>query len=205
MTISKILLFSLSLMAWSQNVIAHGGVGMEDDKCVINIGFLQAHFIGYQQTDDGSQEFCEDIPEVANSIFVIDYQHDYLKEMLVDFRILKDVNEIGKFAQWDDVAAIENIEQQTIFYLPATIHADGALKANYDFKQAGGYIGVVTAMHPKKKETYRAVFYFHVGAFDYGYIPVFIALLILAQLIFWRMGPAFILRTARKIKNGTKK
>tara|TARA_R110002074_G_scaffold57232_1_gene140864 strand:- start:45042 stop:45659 length:618 start_codon:yes stop_codon:yes gene_type:complete len=205
MTISKILLFSLSLMAWSQYVIAHGGVGMEDDKCVITIGFLQAHFIGYQQTDDGSQEFCEDIPEVANSIFVIDYQHDYLKEMLVDFRILKDVNEIGKFAQWDDVTAIDNIEQQTIFYLPATIHADGALKANYDFKQAGGYIGVVTARHPEKEETYRAVFYFHVGGFDYGYIPFFIALLILAQLIFWRVGPTFTLRSARRIKNRTKK
>lgn len=205
MTISKILLLSVGLMMWNQNVMAHGGVGMEDDKCVITIGFLQAHFIGYQQTDDGSQEFCEDIPMVANSIFVIDYQHDYLKEMLVDFRIVKDLNEIGKFAQWDDVAAFENIEQQTIFYLPATIHADGALKANYDFKQAGGYIGVVTATHPEKEETYRAVFYFHVGGVGYGYIPFFIVLLILVQLIFWRMGPTFTLRAAHKIKNKTKK
>ena len=183
--------------------MAHGGVGMEDDKCVITIGFLKAHFSGYQLTPSGSEEFCEDIPKVTSSIFVIDFQHDYLKEMLVDFRIIKDINEIGKFAQWEDVAALENIDQQTIFYLPATIHADGALKANYDFKQAGGYIGVVTATHPEKKETYRAVFYFHVGSFDYGYIPVFIALLIVAQLIFWRMEPAFILRTVRRIKNRT--
>ena len=189
---------------WCQIAIAHGGVGMEDDKCVINIGFLQAHFIGYQQTDDGSQEFCEDIPKVANSIFVIDYQHDYLKEMLVDFRIVNDVNKIGKFAQWDDIAVFENIEQQTIFYLPAAVHADGVLKADYDFKQAGGYIGVVTAMHPEKEDTYRAVFYFHVGGSDYGYIPIFIALIILVQLIFWRIGSTFILRTVRRIKNRVK-
>ena len=73
---------------------------MEDDICVINIGLLKAHFTSYQPQINGSQEFCENIPEVASSVFVIDYLHDFLKEMQVDFRIIRDVNNFGIFASW---------------------------------------------------------------------------------------------------------
>ena len=168
--------------------MAHGGVGMEDDKCVITIGFLKAHFSGYQLTPSGSQEFCEDIPNVASSIFVIDFQHDYLKELLVDFRIINDLTGLGQFAKWDDIAALDNIDQATLLYAPATNYALGSLTARYDFKQAGDYIGVVTARHPDKNEIYRSVFYFRVGGFDYGYLPVLIGLLLLVQLMYWWMG-----------------
>ena len=51
MTISRILLLQLTLvylMVGRQDATAHGGVSMEDDLCVIKIGFLKAHFTGYQ-------------------------------------------------------------------------------------------------------------------------------------------------------------
>ncbi len=188
MTISRILLLQLTLgylMTGCQDATAHGGVGMEDDMCVIKIGFLKAHFTGYQPKSYGSQEFCEDIPEVARSIFVIDYLHDFLKEMQVDFRIIRDVNNFGIFANWDDITGLEDIEQDTVFYLPPVKHPDGVLTVNYDFQQAGGYIGIVTAVHPDKEKTYHAVFYFQVGGTDYGYLPLFIALLFLAQALYW--------------------
>ncbi len=186
--IARILLLQLALgylMTWCQDATAHGGVGMEDDACVIKIGLLKAHFTGYQPKSYGSQEFCEDIPEVANSVFVIDYLHDFLKEMQVDFRIIKDVNDFGIFANWDDIASLENIEQDTVFYLPPVMRSDGVLTVNYDFQQAGGYIGIVTAVHPEKDKTYNAVFFFQVGGTDYGYLPLFIALLVLAQVLYW--------------------
>lgn len=187
MTISKILLLLVCLMAWCQNVAAHGGVGMEDDRCVISIGFMKAHFTGYQPKTHGTEEFCEDIPEVANSIFVIDFLHIFLKEMRVDFRIIKDVNNFGIFANWEDIAGLEDIEQDTIYYLPPVKHPQGALTASYDFQQAGGYIGVVTAVHPEKNKTYHAVFYFEVGGGVYTYLPLHIALIIviLALLLYW--------------------
>ena len=172
-------------MAWCQEATAHGGVGMEDDVCVIKIGFLEAHFTGYQPKTYGSQEFCEDIPEVASSVFVIDYLHDFLKEMQVDFRIIRDVNNFGIFANWDDITDLEDIEQDTVFYLPPVKRSDGVLTVNYDFQQAGGYIGIVTAVHPEKEKIFHAVFYFHVGRTDYGYLPLFIALLVLAQTFYW--------------------
>ena len=188
MTISRILLLQLTLgylITWCQDATAHGGVGMEDDMCVINVGFLKAHFTIYQPKTYGTQEFCEDIPEVASSVFVIDYLHDFLKEMQVDFRIIKDVNNFGIFANWDDIAGLEDIEQDTVFYLPPVKRSDGMLTVNYNFQQSGGYIGIVTAVHPEKGKTYHAVFYFQVGGTDYGYLPLFIALLVLAQVLYW--------------------
>ena len=176
---------ALALAVIVSGANAHGGVGMEDDMCVINIGFLKAHFTGYQPKTYGTQEFCEDIPEVANSVFVIDYLHDFLKEMQVDFRIIKDVNDFGIFANWDDITGLEDIEQDTVFYLPPVMRSDGVLTVNYDFQQAGGYIGIVTAVHPEKDKTYNAVFFFQVGGTDYGYLPLFIALLVLAQVLYW--------------------
>lgn len=191
-----LLIFSCSLI-WTPCAVAHGGVGMEDDKCVINIGFLKAHFSGYQLTSSGSEEFCEDIPKVTSSIFVIDFQHDYLKELLVDFRIINDLTGLGQFAKWDDIAALDNIDQVTLLYAPATHYASGSLSARYDFKQAGDYIGVVTARHPEKNEIYRSVFYFRVGGFDYGYLPALIVLLVLVQLMYWRMGPRQLAKGVR--------
>ncbi len=188
MTISRILLLQLTLgylMTWCQDATAHGGVGMEDDVCVIKIGFLKAHFTGYQPKSYGTEEFCEDIPEVASSVFVIDYLHDFLKEMQVDFRIIRDVNNFGIFANWDDITGLEDIEQDTVFYLPPVKQPNGVLTVNYDFQQAGGYIGIVTAVHPEKEKSYHAVFYFQVGGTDYGYLPLFIVLLVLAQVLYW--------------------
>ena len=188
MTISRILLLQLTLgylITWCQDATAHGGVGMEDDLCVIKIGFLKAHFTIYQPKTYGTQEFCEDIPEVASSVFVIDYLHDFLKEMQVDFRIIRDVNNFSIFANWDDITGLEDIEQDTVFYLPSVKRPDGVLTVNYDFQQAGGYIGIVTAVHPEKGKTYHAVFYFQVGGTDYGYLPLFIVLLVLAQALYW--------------------
>lgn len=183
--ISVICALILGSISICQETSAHGGVGMEDDRCVINIGFLKAHFTVYQPKTNRTDEFCEDIPEVANSIFVIEYLHDFLKEMSVDFRIIRDVKNIGTFANWDDIIALEDIEQDTVFYQPPVKRPDDVLIVNYDFQQAGGYIGIVTALHPEKEKTYHAVFYFQVGGTDYGVVPFFIALVILAQSLYW--------------------
>ena len=66
----------------------------------LSIGFLEAHFTVYQTQTSASEEFCEDIPDVTNSVFVLDYLHDFLKEMPVDFRIVKDSHNFGIFAKW---------------------------------------------------------------------------------------------------------
>ena len=49
----------------SQHAAAHGGVAFQEDLCVINIDFLQAHFTVFQPETRESDEFCEDIPDVS--------------------------------------------------------------------------------------------------------------------------------------------
>lgn len=188
---SKSFLLLVILLCWSTHAGAHGGVGMEDDMCVIKIGFLKAHFIGYQQTDDGAEEFCEDAPKVADSIFVIEYLHNFLKQMQVDFRIIKDVNDMGKFANWGDISKLSTLGPDTVYYLPPAKYPNGMLKADFNFQQAGGYIGIVTASHPEKEKTYRAVFYFQVGRVGYGYMPLFFTLLLVALTLYCLLKKRF--------------
>ncbi len=169
----------------------HGGVAFEDDLCVISIDFLQAHFTVFQPETRQDEEFCEDIPDLGNAIFVMEYLHALLSEMSLDFRIVRDVNEVGRFASWDDVLAIEDLEAATVFYQPAQIEPGGYYRASYAFEAAGTYIGVVTAQHPIEDRDYNAVFYFQVGGRDWGTIPFFVLLLLLAQLGYWYSNGGF--------------
>jgi hypothetical protein len=169
----------------NQSVNAHGGVVLEEDRCIINIGFLTAHFTVYQPVSRANEEFCEDIPDVTNSVFVMEYLHDFLREMPVDFRIIRDVNDVGEFARWEDVQAIDNLEAATVYYRSPAIQADGNYTAEYAFEERGTYIGVVTARHPDGEREYNAVFFFQVGGPDLGTIPLFLGLLVLLQLGYW--------------------
>lgn len=178
----------LLLLVWLLKPLmafGHGGVVLEEDQCVLKMGFLMAHFTGYQPQARGAEEFCEDIPEVGESVFVLEYMHDFMKQMSVDFRIIADATDLGTFANWDDVRALGDLTASTVFYQPPQQRADGVLTASHRFERAGGYIGIVTARHPTKDNTYNAVFYFRVGGPELGYLPYFVALIILVQLIYW--------------------
>lgn len=178
-------LLLLTTLFGSAHSLAHGGVAFEDDLCVINIDFMQAHFTVFQPETSASEEFCEDIPEVTNSVFVMEYLHDLLKEMAIDFRIVRDINGVGRFASWEDIEAIEDLEAATVFYQPPAIEDGGYYRTAYNFQEKGTYIGVVTAVHPVEDRNYNAVFYFRVGGIDWGTIPYFVALVILLQLGYW--------------------
>ncbi len=152
---------------------------------MLKMGFLLAHFTIYQPQARGSEEFCEDIPEVGDSVFVLEYMHDFMKEMPVDFRIISDATELGTFANWDDVRALGDLTSSTVFYQPPQQRVDGVLTARHRFDEPGGYIGIVTASHPTEDKSYNAVFFFRVGGWEMGYLPHFVLLIVLVQLIYW--------------------
>lgn len=165
---------------------AHGGVALDEaDLCLITVGFLKAHFTIYQPEESGAKGFCEDVPVVGNSVFVMNYLHAFMREMPVDFRIVDDVNNVGLFASWDDIESMDDIDSHTLFYDPPAIHSEGVYTVNYRFTQPGVYIGVVTARNPNEDKVYHAVFPFRVGGKNYGYLPLFALLLVAAQLAYW--------------------
>lgn len=172
---------ALSLLAPAA-ASAHGGVVMEEDVCVINIGFYRAHFTVYQPETRASKEFCEDLPDTGLALFVLDYLHDSLREVPVDFRIVRDVTGLGRFARLEDVRAIGDLEPHTVFYQPPVVRGDGSLTVEYRFAEEGDFIGIVTAGHPSKDVVYTAVFPFEVGFTGIGWWPLFVAAILLLQI-----------------------
>jgi hypothetical protein len=182
------LLFSCFLIALApQNAGAHGGVVEEDDLCVIKVSYLRAHFKIYQPDAAGHEQYCEDLPVASESIFVMEYQHDSLSTMPIDFRIIRDVTGKGRFARIEDIEDIEDLEEVTVYYQPPAVEPHIYL-ANYEFLEEGDFIGIVSAKHPESGKVYAAVFPFEVGFTGLGYWPFIIGLLLLIQFQYLLMS-----------------
>lgn len=177
------LLFALQ---WPvQELMAHGGVVAEDDLCIIEIGVFTAHFTIYQPETRASREFCEDIPDVGNALFVLDYLHDSLKEVPVDFRIIRDVGGHTIYASWEDVENMEDLNGATVFYQAPQRYPGAALTVEHEFTQRGWYTGIVTTRHPTRDQAYQAVFGFHVGRKNMGIWPALLLLMVAVQAQYW--------------------
>ncbi len=170
-----------------QNAAAHGGVVAEDDLCVIKINYLRAHFKIYQPAATGHEQYCEDLPIAAESVFVMEYQHDSLSEMPIDFRIIRDVTGKGRFARMQDIEQISDLQAATVFYKPPSVEPH-IYTVNYEFSEEGNFIGIVSARHPDTGKLYAAVFPFEVGFTGLGYWPFFIGLLVLVQFQYLLMS-----------------
>ena len=169
----------------SSQLIAGGGVVMTDAGCTMHIDFYSARFTAYQPETRGNEEFCNDLPDLGPTVFVLDYLHDSLRQVPVDFRIIRDVTGQGRFAKWEDVMLLGDLEPHTVFYRPPEIRPDASLQVEFDFVQKGRYIGIVTAGHPTSDSEHRAVFPFEVARTSLWpwLAPVAVALFLVA----WRV------------------
>jgi len=159
------------------STLAGGGRVLEGDVCIIRIDFYSAHFTAYQPDTSGNEQFCRDLPDTGETIFVLDYLHQSLKEVPVDFRIIRDITGLGRFVKLKHVEEIEDIEQHTVFYQPPVIRPDASLKIEFDFTEKGEYIGIVSAGHPSNDTIYTTVFPFEVGGSNFAYLAPLLLLL----------------------------
>lgn len=156
-----LIIFCCSIL--SQTLLAHGGVAIEDDQCVLKAGPYLMHFTGFQPELSQSEEFCEDIPDVGDAIIVLDYIDKQLRDMAVDFRIIEDVNNIGNYATIDDLGSTSDIEQNTVYYLPSNLRRSGSFNVEYNFTEKGRFIGMVKVNDIPNGKEYTSVFPFGVG------------------------------------------
>ncbi len=168
-------------LLFGETIYAHGGVVEEDDLCIIKVSYLRAHFKIYQPLVSGHEQFCEDIPAASESVFVMEYQHDALATMPVDFRIIRDVTGKGRFARIEDVEQIGDLNAATVYYRAPTIEPD-VYSVIHAFEEEGAFIGIVSVRHPESGRSFAAVFPFEVGFTGAGYWPYIVGLLILLQL-----------------------
>jgi hypothetical protein len=160
---------TLLVLALSPVLYAGGGVALKDDKCIISIGFYTAHFTAYQTDGRGNEQFCEDLPDAGGTLFVLDYLHSSLKEVPVDFRIIRNETGMGEFARLEHIEALDNIDQHTVFYREPSVESNGSYQVEHFFAEAGEYVGIVSAGHPSNGKTYYAVFPFTVGILRLDY------------------------------------
>lgn len=163
---------------------AHGGVVGEDDLCIINIGYLKAHFKIYVPRETAHENYCEDIPVRGESVFIMEYEHDGLNDAMIDFRIVRNVTGKGRFARLEDVRAIDDLDAVTVRYEPPAV-VPAVYMLLHEFEQDGEYIGVVTAASKEHGTTYTAVFPFEVGYTGAGTWPWILGALAVLQLQFW--------------------
>jgi hypothetical protein len=176
---------------------AHGGVVEEEDLCVIKVNYLRGHFKIYQPLIDGHEEYCEDLPNATETVFVMEYLHESLGDAAVDFRIIHDVTGKGRFARWQDIAGIDDLESVTVFYHEPRVDPD-LLTVIHEFTEEGDYIGIITANVDGEEKIYRAVFPFEVGFTGFGYWPLFVVLILATQFQYFFMSGRFARWRARR-------
>ena len=177
------------LLIWLLPVSAlhgHGSVVDEGDACLIRIGdFYRAHFSMFQPRTRQHREFCEDVPDVTDTIFTLDYQHAALARVPVDFRIIRNPGLDRRFVRWQDIEALGELGPLTEFHVYMPPQPDGVLTLMHEFRARGDYIGLISAPHPDGHTLYRAVFPFRVGRSAVDYWP-WAAALLLAASLGWR-------------------
>lgn len=178
--------------------IAGDGLVLESAACTIQVDFYSVQLTAYQPDSSGNTQFCHELPDTGHTIMVLDYLHPSLKEVPVDFRIIRDVTGQGGFVKLKHIEEIQDIEQQTIFYQPPAIEADASLQIEYEIKEKGWYIGIINAAHPSNDRIYTAVFPFEVGATKVShFLPLL--LLLAAPAYFFRRRLARAREVAAKL------
>ena len=166
---------------------AHGSVTPEDDLCIIRIGFYQAHFKMYLPRTRGHREYCEDIPGVGETVFVMEYEHSGLGETPIDFRIIRNTTGQGVFTSLQDVAGIDDLDAITVIHHEAAIQPD-VFTILYDFEEQGEFVGIVSVRNPENDKLYTAVFPFEVGFAGFGWWPWFALLVLGLQFNYFVMS-----------------
>lgn len=165
---------------------AGGGGVLQQDRCVVELGFMQAHLTIYQPRPRGSEKFCDAVPHTADTVFVLDYLHDSLNRAPLEVRIIRNPTRVGRFAQWGDIQALDELETLTVLHRPAQIRSGGALKFEHKFEAEGQYLLLVTAAHPDQDKRYHAVAPLQVGATSGPYWLAAVALGGLGAAYVWR-------------------
>lgn len=183
------LLIAILLALFGGALHAHGGVSIEDDTCVLRVGTMRAHFTGYQPETQATQEFCEDIPELGKVIIVIDFIDAALRSKRVEFRVLRDTQDLGMDARYEDLGDARAIDAATLFKQDAQIYPKGTLSFEQSFDTPGWFIGMMSATDPATGQTLHSVFPFQVGVVHpWRHVPALVLVIALSLLIYRLTG-----------------
>jgi hypothetical protein len=167
------------VMATTSPASAHDGVKLEQDTCVVKVGPVTVHFIGYPQKGE-PQEYCDDIALTGPTVIALSAMESNrlpdsymvqnqttaavpsseaavdLREIAIGVRIVKDAG--GEESS-------RNAEADTEFYAPPKIYRNATMTFEHDFKEAGNYVAIIAVADREGRE-WSSRFPFTVGIFS---------------------------------------
>lgn len=180
-----LLLMLVFAVGMSSKTYAHGGVSVEDDGCVMRIGPYRAHFTGYQPELRATQEFCEDIPETASAIIVLDFIDNVLRKQDMSFYLLRDTKGLGKKATFESLGSMDAVRSECILCIEPQQYPRGTITLDFPFTEGGWYVGVLEAHDVESGEVHHSVFPFQVGVRHYwGYVFAGLIVIALSVLLY---------------------
>jgi len=145
---------------------AHGGVSVQNNKCIMKIGPDIMFFTGYQP-QFSREEFCDDIPNAGQMVVALDMQEKELRDMTTEIRIIKDLGTHTTLNGYPYLTDAElgdagTLGPATVYYSQPKKYPTGTLTFQHDFPETGKFIGIVTVKNDHG-QTYVSQFPFTVG------------------------------------------
>jgi hypothetical protein len=156
----------LATVLLTSGALAHGGVSVQGNKCVMKIGPDIMYFTGYQP-QSSREEFCDDIPSAGQMVVALDMQEKELRDMATEIRIIKDLGThttLNGYPYLTDAELTDTaiLDQATVFYSAPKKYPTGTLTFEHTFPEVGKFIGIVTVKNDRG-QTYVSQFPFSVG------------------------------------------
>ncbi|ORU94509.1 MAG: hypothetical protein A6F70_08975 [Cycloclasticus sp. symbiont of Bathymodiolus heckerae] len=179
----------IALLSLSSQLWAHGGVVSMGNECRLLVGPFTLNFSGYQPQNNQSEQFCDDLPVVGESIIVLDFVDRKLREMTVNFRVIKaDGPPLG--TEEDGKVKEAELAETPLFEIPAKHYPNGIMTINQHFTEKGHFVGYVIVENGDEKFISR--FPFSVGypksgildMFSNPFVVVAFILMLLSMILF---------------------
>ncbi|MGH2669592.1 MAG: hypothetical protein ACREQQ_11160 [Candidatus Binatia bacterium] len=130
--LATLLVFALLGLAAPISARAHGGVTMENDMCKLRAGPYLMHFTGYQPLTAPELEFCEDIAGTGQTLIVLDYLDQKLRDLPVEVRIIRDTGDES------------DLQRVTVLHMLPALYPRGSVVIDHHFSEPGNFVGLVT-------------------------------------------------------------
>ena len=156
----------VATVLFTSGAYAHGGVSVQNNKCIMKIGPDIMFFTGYQP-QSSREEFCDDIPNAGQMVVALDMQEKELRDMATEIRIIKDLGTHTTLngypyltdAELGDAATLSSA---TVYYSEPKKYPTGTLTFEHNFPETEKFIGIVTVKNDHG-QTYVSQFPFTVG------------------------------------------
>jgi len=127
---------------------AQHGHELAANTCVIHMGPYKMYFSSYQPDTHHDHQFCQELPDIGNTVLVLDFVERELRSIPVEFRIIR------------DTGSEQDLDAITLVHFPAKVYPKGSIDVKHNFDQSGKFI-VLTSTGDNQEHLSR--FHFSVG------------------------------------------